>query len=246
MSSHHSYFIPSLYYHSYVIPSFLGHFDHQTSFRCHPIILTSFGHYIIIPMSFHHSYVIPSFLAHSFCHSNVFLSFPVHSDIIPSLACHSTIPWSFCNFSFIQMSFHHSSVIPSITFHVDNIPSFWCHSIHSSVIRALEWRGMTFWWNDRNEVGMMISVIQMAFLSFSSSQISGGNVVFLDFIPVILTSFHHSGVIQKVSLNRNDVRMTENFGPNSTTFPNDVDIDNGSWITPRIMMIMVRMMNDDW
>ena len=66
---------------------------------------------------------------------------------------------------------------------------------------------------------MTISVIQMAFLSFSSSQISGGNVVFLDFIPVILTSFHHSGVIQKVSLNRNDVGMTENFGPNSTTFP---------------------------
>ena len=57
------------------------------------------------------------------------------------------------------MSFRHSSVIPSTIVHVGNILSFGCHFIHSMVIRALEWRGMTFCWNDRNDVRMMISVI---------------------------------------------------------------------------------------
>ena len=66
---------------------------------------------------------------------------------------------------------------------------------------------------------MMISVIQKAFLSFPSSQTSGKNEVFLDFIPVILASFRHLGVIQKFSQKRNDVGMTENFGLKLTTFP---------------------------
>ena len=117
------------------------------------------------------------------------------------------------------MSFRHLSVIPSTIVHVVNILSFGCHFIHSMVIRALEWRGMTFCWNDRNEVRMMISVIQRAFLSFPSSQIYWKNEVFLDIIPVILASFRHLGVIQKFSLIRNDVGMTEIFGLKLTTFP---------------------------
>ena len=131
MSSHHSWFIPSLCHHSYAISSFLVHSDLKSSFRCHPII----------PMSFHHSQVIPSLCYISFL-------------------CHSFIPCSFRYFSIIQMSFHHSSVIPSIIVHVDNILSFGCHSIHSMVIRALEWRGMTLWWNDRNEVRMTFQSFQ--------------------------------------------------------------------------------------
>ena len=76
-----------------------------------------------------------------------------------AVRCHPSIPSSFCNYSIIRMSFHHSSVIPSIIAHVGNIMSFGGHFIHSMVIRALEWRGMTFCWNDRNDVRMMISVI---------------------------------------------------------------------------------------
>ena len=72
---------------------------------------------------------------------------------------------------------------------------------------------------------MMISVIQKAFLSFPSSQTSGKNEVFLDFIPVILASFRHLGVIQKFSQKRNDVGMTENFGLKLTTFPNKQLLD---------------------
>ena len=66
---------------------------------------------------------------------------------------------------------------------------------------------------------MMVSVIQKAFLSFPSSQPSGKNEVFLDFIPVILASFRHLGVIQRFSQKRNDVGMMENFGLKLTTFP---------------------------
>ena len=117
------------------------------------------------------------------------------------------------------MSFHHSSVIPSIKFHVDNILSFGCHSIHSMVIRALEWRGMTFCRNDRNEVRMTVSVILRAFLSFLSSQISGKNVVFLDFIPIIPSHSCHSGVIRKFWFNVNCHGMMSNEGMKATTFP---------------------------
>ena len=102
---------------------------------------------LILPL-YHHSYAIPSFLSH-FDFKCVSISF----------LCHFFIPCSFQYFSINRTSFHHLSVIPSIIVHVDNILSFLCHSIHSMVIWAVEWRGMTFCWNDRNDVGMMISVI---------------------------------------------------------------------------------------
>ena len=179
--------------------------------KAKPLILKfiSFHHHSVIQSQYPiHHIVIPSFLAHS---SNI-SSFGCHSIIPSSFRHYIIIPLSFRHPFIIWMSFHNSSVIPSIIVHVGNILSFGCHFIHSVVIRALEWRGMTFWWNDRNEVRMMISVIQKAFLSFPSSQTSGKNEVFLDFIPVILASFGHLGVIQKFSLKRNDVGMTESFG----------------------------------
>ena len=114
-------------------------------------------------MSFHHSQVIPSLYYISFL-------------------CHSFIPCSFRYFSIIQMSFHHSSVIPSIIVHVDNILSFGCHSIHSMVIRALEWRGMTLWWNDRNEV-------RMTFQSFQWHSFHSRHPKFLRKIRYFLISF---------------------------------------------------------
>ena len=123
------------FHHSDVIPSFTAHFGIVPSFGCHSIIW----------MPFHHLNVI------SLCKG--------HFKNIIAVRCHPSIPSSFCNYSIIRMSFHHSSVIPSIIAHVGNILSFGGHFIHSMVIRALEWRGMTFCWNDRNDVRMMISVI---------------------------------------------------------------------------------------
>ena len=108
----------------------------------------------VIPSFLAHSGTISSFLYHSVILSSfqycfiIWMSFH-HLNVIPSFECHSII-W---------ISFYHSRFIPSIIVHVRNILSFGCHFIHSMVIRALEWRGMTFCWNDRNEVRMMISVI---------------------------------------------------------------------------------------
>ena len=156
-------------------------------------------------MSFYHSYLIPALYHHSFIIPSSFH----HLNVIPSFECHSII-W---------MSFHNSSVIPSIIVHVGNILSFGCHFIHLVVIRALEWRGMTFCRNDRNEVRMTVSVILRAFLSFLSSQISGKNVVFLDFIPIIPAHSCHSGVIRKFWFNVNCHGMMSNEGMKATTFP---------------------------
>ena len=66
---------------------------------------------------------------------------------------------------------------------------------------------------------MMVLVIQRAFPSFLSFQISLKNCTFLDFIPVILASFRHSGVIPKFSFNWSDAEMTNDFGLKLTTFP---------------------------
>ena len=145
-----------------------------------------------------------------------------------SFLCHFSIPCSFQYFSIIRTSFHHSSVIPSIIVHVDNILSFQCHSIHSMVIWAVEWRGMTFCRNDRNEGRMIIWVIRSAFSSFLSSQMSWKNVVILDFIPAIPVSFRHLGVIQKFLINVNDPEWwwnDRNFWAEVDHFPLRVFMD---------------------
>ena len=172
---------------------------------------------LILPL-YHHSCAIPSFLSH-FDFKCMSISF----------LCHFFIPCSFQYFSIIRTSFHHLSVIPSIIFHVDNILSFLCHSIHSMVIWAVEWRGMTFCWNDRNEGRMIIWVIRSAFSSFLSSQMSWKNVVILDFIPAIPMSFRHLGVIQKFLINVNDPEWCwndRNFWAEVDHFPyNSFDTD---------------------
>ena len=120
------------------------------------------------------------------------------------------------------MSFRHFKLILKSSLgniYTTKIISFRNHSIHSMVIRAVEWCGMTFCWDDRNEGRMMVLVIQRAFPSFLSFQISLKNCTFLDFIPVILASFRHSGVIPKFCINWNDVGMTNDFGLKLTTFP---------------------------
>ena len=62
-------------------------------------------------------------------------------------------------------------------------------------------------------------VLEWWYQSFLSSQITGKNEVFLNFIPVIQTSFRHSDVIQKFSFKRNDVGMTDDFWKKLATFP---------------------------
>ena len=181
----------------------------------HSIIPVSFPHCVIILMTSHHFQLILT----SKHHSNVILLFPAYPYNIPSFPCHSVIPCSFRYSSIIGISFHHLSVIPLIIVHVDNLPSFGCHSMHSMVIRAVEWQGMKLRRNDRDEVGMMILVILNTFPSFLSSQMFGKNVVFLDFIPIIPASFRHSGVIPKFHFNWNDAGMTNDFGLKLTTFP---------------------------
>ena len=155
----------------------------------------SFECHSIIPMSFHHSNFIPPFQ----CHSS-------HLNVIPV----------------IWMSFHHSSVIPLILVHADNIPSFGCHSIHSMVIRALEWREMTSLWNDRNDVGMTISVIPSTFRHPLSSQMAWKNGAILDFIPVIPDESCHSMSFKNSEtmwISSNDVGMTEDDELKWTSFP---------------------------
>ena len=123
------------------------------------------------------------------------------------------------------------NVILSFERHSINLSSWWqytvirCQSIHSMVIRALEWREMTFLWNDRNDVGMTVLVIPSTFPSFLSSQIAGKNGAILDFIPVIPDYSRHSGVIRKFSTNVNFPRMTSEWrkilswsGPVSLSF----------------------------
>ena len=158
-------------------------------------------------MSFHHSNVIPV----------IWMSFH-HSNVIPSFQFHSTIPMSFQSF---KCHSSHLNVIPSFERHSINLSSWWqytvirCQSIHSMVIRALEWREMTFLWNDRNDVGMTVSVIPSTFPSSPSSpssQIAGKNGAILDFIPVIPDYSRHSGVIRKFSTNVNFLEWRRNDG----------------------------------
>ena len=174
--------------------------------KAKPLILEfiSFHHHSVIQSQYPiHHIVIPSFLAHS---SNI-SSFGCHSIIPSSFRHYIIIPISFRHPIIISILFHHlnvirhSSVIPSTIAHVANILSFGWHFIHSMVIRALEWRGMTFCWNDRNEVRMMISVIQRAFLSFPSSQIYWK---MRSFLISFLSFLHHSviGVSFKNSVSK--------------------------------------------
>ena len=99
------------------------------------------------------------------------------------------------------MSFHHSYVIPSFESHSINHMSCWQYTIILMSFysfqdqSSMEWQGMTFWWNDRNVVRMMVLVIQSAFPSFLSFQKSWPSLIsFLSFWPhsVIQVSFQNS------------------------------------------------------